>query len=273
VRELVYLSESKMEQFIPDLSSLWPKPRITIKTPFAGLDLDMSSTRKKSQLKHLKLIVKQIERSARWFGDQYLCAGEWAAFEAPLNYLTMKCGESVQVLFFVDPARPVDNYASGGTRLLLHGSPGNLIDSHTIGLTAPQPDGEQSTLRFSSDPAAYGSSHPKTLGYVANNVGALMGSFSRISATATSPHQRDCEAVVHWLPKATAQILSAIDGQVYPETAAWMKGYARITAILTAQPASFEDEVPQDNRATRYIVATPLYVERSSPPQNIPRAG
>lgn len=99
MRELVYLSESKMEQFIPDLSSLWPKPRITIKTPFAGLDLDMSATRKKSQLKHLKLIVKQIERSARWFGDQYLCPGEWAAFEAPLNYLTMKCGESVQVLF------------------------------------------------------------------------------------------------------------------------------------------------------------------------------
>ena len=84
MRELVYLSESKMEQFIPDLSSLWPKPRITIKTPFAGLDLDMSATRKKSQLKHLKLIVKQIERSARWFGALVRRAGSalWADSQA-----------------------------------------------------------------------------------------------------------------------------------------------------------------------------------------------
>jgi hypothetical protein len=268
MRELVYLSESKMEQFIPDLRSLWPKPRITIKTPFAGLDLDLSSTRKKSQVKHLKLIVKQIERSARWLGDQYLCPGEWAAFEAPLNYLIMRCGESVQVLFFVDPAQPVDNYASGGTtRLLLHGSPGNLLDSHTIRLTAPQSDGEESTLKFSRDPAAYGCSHPETLGYVANNVGTLMGSFSRISATATNPDQRNSEGMVHWLPRATTQILSAIDAQVYSETAVWMKGYARITAILTDQPVSLEHGTSQANCSTRYIIATPLYVERSRPPK------
>lgn len=101
MRELVYLSVAKLKQFLPELRS---RLKFTLKTPFAGVDIDPTPDATKSQLQHLAKVVAQIERSAGWFTDPEVVPGQWVAFEAPLNYVILP-NEYGHILIFVDPGR------------------------------------------------------------------------------------------------------------------------------------------------------------------------
>ncbi|MGO4754920.1 hypothetical protein AB4212_41035, partial [Streptomyces sp. 2MCAF27] len=54
------------------------------------------------------------------------------------------------------------------------------------------------------------------------------------------------------LAEGTCQLLRALDHQLPAETAAWMCGFARLTAVIAA---------PWHSGSKRYVVGTPPYVE------------
>jgi hypothetical protein len=56
------------------------------------------------------------------------------------------------------------------------------------------------------------------------------------------------------LPTAVSRLLRAIDARVHLETAAWMAGYARVTADVSTRADRSVEPV-------RHVIASPLYIE------------
>jgi hypothetical protein len=61
------------------------------------------------------------------------------------------------------------------------------------------------------------------------------------------------------------QCLRLFDSAVSPMTAGWLAGYARTTVVLSEKSALDSEPLP------RIVVASPLYVEYSTPPTPGPR--
>lgn len=275
MREIVYLSEGKLEQFLPDLRSLWPRPKLAVKAPFATAEVNLAPSARKLRLQHFNRIMGHIERSAKWFTDPTLTAGEWAAFESPLSYLIASYGDEKSMLLFATPAAAASLDPSGASvQLLLHGSPRHLVGGAPIQIPSPQGSGKVMVEPPGSTPAEY-----------VNNVSLLMfdldaNSFSMATAQpkGTLPANRlsakitpgkaaggkgDFYRGIDYLPVATRDLLHAIEARVGTSTAAWMSGYARITANLAGTPMAHEGHPP------RYLVASPLYVERTAAPASL----
>src|SRR5215831_8261605 len=89
MHEVIYLSDAKLERFLPRLRSLWPRPKIGVRPPFGSLDLDLAPDAKKARLQHLKKVVDEIGLDAKWFTDPNAQPGQWVQFEAPLNYVIL----------------------------------------------------------------------------------------------------------------------------------------------------------------------------------------
>ena len=277
MRELVYLSEAKLEQFLPESSSFWPRPKLSVKLPpFVGVDVDLTSTMKKSQLKHLERVVAQIARTADWFTDLELRPGQWVAFEAPLNYLVLDHPEFTKMLIFTDvPGVVPDRSSESNVRLLLHGSAEYLLNA-----SRPVELAVESLHMVTNCENA--SSYSRMI----DNIEPLLDVLeerNRSATTATRPsrralstgqsvpgildivvepyeHSREhLRASPKRLSTLTSRLLHAIDAELSPATSAWMAGYARITANL-------RDERPHNSNATRYVVASPLYIEYTTPP-------
>jgi hypothetical protein len=250
VRELVYLSDRKLEQFLPTLRSFWPRPKVNLKSPVADVALEPVQDAEKNRIRHLARVIADIEISARWFTDPDVKAGQWIHFEAPLNHLEVD-SDGMDIVFFVDPKTATANYPTGGsTRLILHCS-GSHLRTRNPPTRVDRPNGEQVRL---VQPSGSG---PGV--FTVDNIQLLL----RLLRSQPQPVDNDKPPLPIpprqlRLPTAVSRLLRAIDSRVFPETAAWMAGYARVTASVAAPGKRLHP--------AHYLIASPLYVEYAAPP-------
>lgn len=242
MRELVYLSDRKLEQFLPALRSLWPRPKISFRSQLVEFDVAPTQDGQRDRLRHLARVIAHIEKSARWFLDPDVSAGHWVHFEAPLNYLVLNS----ELVFFVDRPTATPDYPAGGAgRLVLHCSSAHLrMETPPTRMSAPQGD---------PVPVPASGSGPGILSV--DNIQLLLKSLHARNQPADEPRPLP-EEHTWYLPAATSRLLRAIDARVHPETAAWMAGYARVTASFDLPAAA----------PVRHVIASPLYIEYATPP-------
>ncbi|MER6750323.1 MULTISPECIES: SAVMC3_10250 family protein [Streptomyces] len=223
MQEVIYLSDRKLSQFLSGLRSAWPRQRVSFSTPFGGMEVDPpAGTGPDLRGRHLTRVVRRVEESARWYAEEGLRPGQWVAFEAPLNYFALDTVDPAMVFFADTPApdRPV--------RLLLHGSAEHLITGLLPRVTEGTPES--------------GALVRNLLGTHASAPGALLAALSDDLGAGADGRRPS-------LITALRGLLERIDGQTHPETAAAMRGYARVTTGFTSRGG------------TGLIVASPLYVE------------
>jgi hypothetical protein len=240
MRELVYVSEAKLRQVLPGL----PKA-----SAFRGLEGSLElkgpvSTGAKFEKKASKEIdqslgkaVDTLEKSSRaplWFADPEVRPGTWTHFEAPMAYrvISFHGGEA---LVFVDADAATPEYPTGGRlRLLLHGSAPHLLE------TRSGPDRE---------------SGGRLRGSRWHEFAEMMRLFLTDDAAAKDP---DAAKIIQDYSEFYAsriwEDVQNLTRTLQPEyTAAWMAGYARVTArIPTADGV--------------VLAASPLYVEHIDSP-------
>lgn len=241
MRELVYLSDRKLEQFLPALRSMWPRPKVNIKTPVVEIGVEPAPEVERAKLKQLARVIAHIERTARWYTDPGAAAGQWVHFEAPLNYLVLDGGPVPGMVLFVDRVKP-----GCSDRLILHCSGTHLRIEDRPRKVAPPPGQDV-------EPAAHAGSGAGA--FTANTIALLLAILRAQPPAAAGTSVVPNPSTSRHLPGATAELLRTIDGRTHPETAAWMAGYARVTANFVG-PGS-----------VRHVIASPLYIEYAPPPR------
>ncbi len=232
MQEMIYLSDRKLAQFLPELRSAWPRPRISLTTPFGGVEVDTAAGRPDTRTEHLTKVVRRIEENAGWFTEEGLRPGQWVAFEAPLNHVVLD-DLSTDMVLFVDAPEASKAYPTGGAvRLLLHGSPEHLVSGagrrQPAEVTVPGAE-EEELVR-------------NVLGGGASAPGGLLAAlFGGLEA---GEGQKPSLVAAIW------RMISRLDERTYPEMAAWMRGYARITTGIVTRDGG-----------PGLVVASPLYVE------------
>ncbi|MFF8932425.1 SAVMC3_10250 family protein [Streptomyces longwoodensis] len=236
MQELVYLSDAKLRQFVPEgrprawLSRL-RRGRFDAPTPLgqAGIEVELAEPQQEQRTQgHLAEVMKHLDERSLWYQAPEAHAGRWVYFEAPFNTLIAGTWESQgpQTVLFMHSLS--GDSGPDAVALLLHGS------AHHLRVDVP------TTISARS---LHGIMH--------SGFGIAMRSFE-IPPTpeAESLFDPDVEALV--MPGDTQQRFFwrfIRESSARPETAAWMRGYARVTM-----------------RGDRYtsrtvLVATPLYVE------------
>lgn len=254
MRELVYLSEAKLAQFLPGPRGGW-HVKGSVTTPVGSVDVDPVRAPDAELARRLERVIEQVARDARWYTDEGLRPGQGVQFEAPLNYGVLDERYFDQMVVFLDSGRPAPNYAAGGAvRLLLHGSGRHLAGAPRSVQLADQVQevrrygwsggGGQSGFGPSQSPGGY-------LG-LAQNVEMLVATMNH--AEQTPKPQGTPRSARPDLAAATRRLIEALETRMYPETAAWMTGYARVTVALR-------------DGDTHYVVASPLNVEHTDSPE------
>ncbi|ANN18897.1 hypothetical protein SD37_26920 [Amycolatopsis orientalis] len=159
-------------------------------------------------------------------------------FEAPLSYGVTRNGASV---FFIDPNVPTVSYPTGSSlRLLLHGTATHLLgfpNMHTYDVA--------SNSRWRVDTLF------ELVREQRENGQQLDDSAAFDTGRPVEENRSDRNEL------RTVTSLAASLGTDY--TAAWMAGYARVTAVFPSQRL-------ENGRAAAVLAATPLYVEYVDPP-------
>ncbi|WP_406841228.1 SAVMC3_10250 family protein [Streptomyces sp. AHU1] len=249
VRELVYLSDGKLRQFLPERRLRAPRAKWQLSTPVGGVGWEPEALDvERARNERLHQVVRHVSVNARWFTEDGLRAGSWVQFEAPLNYLMLRGSLAPDMVLFVDPPRPVEGYETGGrVRLVLHGSARHLTSSQNPVVAEPPLGMEQRGALGGSFGGSFGR---LVLTPAASLLTDLAG---EPAVTSDLPRLGDPGGRgVRTLADGTCQLLETLDGQLPAETAAWMCGFARITAVIDAPPSS---------ESAAYVVGTPLYVE------------
>ncbi|MFH8293023.1 SAVMC3_10250 family protein [Streptomyces sp. NPDC018059] len=258
MRELLYLSDSKIQQFVPSLRTLWNRPDIAVTSPFGGIAFNGAPDARRTKFHHLARVVKRIERSARWFTEP-VQPGAWVAFEAPMNYFTLGAPFG-GILLFSDIPRATEYYPSGGrVRLILHGSSRHLLISRPA--VEVNPPGEQQI------DAVFGGSSGDDFEILVSNLDLLQEALH--SRGVDPPAERIEFRRTHALRQAALQLVTALDAASHQETAAMMVGYARVTAYLDSMRMAWMSSpkpTPEQEELSHAacVVATPLYVEYGS---------
>lgn len=259
MRELLYLSESKIRQFVPQLRTAWSRPDITVTLPFGSVAFQGAPDARRTQLRHLARVVKEIDRSARWFTEESLQPGAWVSFEAPMNYFTLGAPFN-GVLLFADIPQATESYPTGGSvRLVLHGSSRHLLSSRSVAEVNPPPE-----QQFE---AVFGGSSGDDFEIVVSNSDLLREALHvrGVDPPLRPIEFRRCTALRH----AALQLLTTLDAASHPETAATLIGYARVTAYLPRMRLGpwCDSLIAPEQEQLSYaacVIATPLYVEYGS---------
>jgi hypothetical protein len=107
MRELIYLSESKLRQFRPERGRRFRVREIGVPgIGQVGVDPPVDS--------HLDDVVDHLSGIARWYTEDDLATGDWVQFETSLGYTTFEA-----LVLFAEPP--------GDRRLVLHGSVMHLL--------------------------------------------------------------------------------------------------------------------------------------------------
>ncbi|MGY6025402.1 SAVMC3_10250 family protein [Streptomyces spinosirectus] len=237
MRELVYLSDAKLRQFVPEgRRRTWVGRRLTsfrldVSTPVGGGGVEVGLAQgggEPAGAGRLAGVVGQVEEQALWYEDPQARAGRWVWFEAPFNVVVRRD----TVLFLDAPAARAGEPEPDGPRLLLHGSAAHLL------MDAPE---------ASMDPRELGVNR-SALHFVVQDL--------RRTPLPDADHLTADPAVVR--PDVHADhmvdmVLRASNAS--PGSAAWMRGYARVTR--SAPPG----EAGAGRPGHPAVVTTPLYVE------------
>ena len=214
--------------------------KATIKAPFGIGELTAESGNLQDRLPKLDSIITAQDRDERapvWFTEA-VRPGQWVQFEAPMGYTTIS-----KAVVFLDVDEPSESYPTGGkVRLVLHGSAEHLLEGSYPRTSVDELSTEAST-RSPIDAEAFAS--------VFNHFFDLIEYESRQDINGHESHgmmsfknRIGVAGLDHVLPTLTSHLR-------LPDTAAWLAGRARVTAVV-------------GNRST--VFATPLYVEHASPP-------
>lgn len=248
VRELVYLSKSKLRQF--DLGSkrgLLGQAKATIKDPMGISELTVETVVPREKLPKIDTVLTALDGSDRapvWFTEP-VQPGQWVRFEAPMSYIVI--GTAVVLLDVEEPS--IAYPSGGGIRLLLHGSA-----EHVVGTVQPQ--------RTSVDELSAQAATHSPFGIDAEAFASVFNHFFRLIDYASTLDINGFEEdrVMSFKNSIRAagldHVLLTVSRHLHlPYTAEWLAGCARVTAVAPS---------PSGHGTT--LFATPLYVERVAPP-------
>ncbi|VVJ21325.1 Uncharacterised protein [Amycolatopsis camponoti] len=239
MRELVYVSDAKLRQVLPGLPKASAfrglEGSLELKGPVStGAKFEKKASKETDQ--SLRKAVDVLEKSSRapsWFADPDVRPGTWTHFEAPMAYrvLSLHPGEA---LVFVDVDAATPEYPTGGRlRLLLHGSAHHLLE------TRSGSERESERLRGSRW----------------HEFAEMMRLFLTDDAAAKDPDAaKTIQDYSEFYASRIWEDVRNLTRTLQPGyTAAWMAGYARVTArIPTADGV--------------VLAASPLYVEHIDSP-------
>ncbi|MFJ3141340.1 SAVMC3_10250 family protein [Streptomyces halstedii] len=238
LREIVYLSESKLRQFLPEPRRVPRTGALRLTTPLGGIDMDAPAADvEQGQLRHLRDVHKHVELVAGWYASPDLRPGQWVQFEVPLRCVTLS-GAHQDLVLFVDSAggRGTDLDADGLCRLLMHGSVRHLRSWAPTSVDGPALEAESSV-------SSLGAAFVTRVGQV---VDVLTSHRDPLPAEQTSSRT---EMRLHG--RGVQELLDALDDEDDDiDVSAMMTGYARVTGIL-----------PGTSATPRCVVASPLVVE------------
>ncbi|WP_374224208.1 SAVMC3_10250 family protein [Streptomyces sp. ISL-66] len=238
MREIVYLSESKLRQFVPEPRRVPRTGALRVTSPFGGIDMDAPAPdSEQGQLRHLRDVYKHVGLVADWYAAPGLSPGQWVQFEAPLRCVTLS-GAHRDLVLFVDSAsgRGAGREDDGGSRLIMHGSV-----RHLRGWTPMSVDGP--ALEAENSASSLGTAFVTRAGQVVDTLSRLR---DPLATEATPPR-----TAVRLHGRGVQELLEALDDEDGGiDMSAMMTGYARITGVLPSTPVS-----------PRCVVASPLVVE------------
>ncbi|KMS69598.1 hypothetical protein ACH49_26135 [Streptomyces leeuwenhoekii] len=232
MREIAYLSETKLRQFVPNPPRMPRTSALRLTTPLGGIDMDTSTKDGEPwRLRHLRRVDQHLERVAEWYAAPGLRPGQWVQFEAPLRCVTLS-GAHNDLVLFVDSTRG-RAVEAGDCRLLMHGSA-----RHLLGWAPTEVEGPE--LEVANSASSLGSAFVTRAGQVVEALTRHREPQTGDGETAADLHRRGVQALLHALDEQDTGI----------ETSTMMIGYARVTGLL-----------PGDEAAARCLVASPLVVE------------
>ncbi|WP_405686192.1 SAVMC3_10250 family protein [Streptomyces sp. NBC_01387] len=241
VREIVYLSESKLRQFVPAPRRVPRTGALRVTTPLGGIDLDAPVPNlEQGQLRHLRDVSEHVELVAGWYAQPDLRPGQWVQFEAPLRCVTLD-GAHQDLVLFVDPSdrERTGSVTDGDCRLLMHGSVRHLKGWTPMSVDGPALEVENSAFSLGTA--------------FITRAGQVMEALTRHRDPLLLERTPSPEAArLH--RRGVQELLDALDdedGSI--DTSAMMTGYARVTGILSSAGAT-----------SRCVVASPLVVEFSA---------
>jgi hypothetical protein len=146
MRELVYLSRGKLDQFWRDTSTERKRRRIkdvgaTAPMGLGGFQVGLTDQTPTAEQPSLADVIARIDSAkdpAPWWSEADVRPGDWVRFEADLSFAILP--GSQRMLLFWDP-RP----GFGQTRLMLHGSP-----KHLKGVNPDEPSLDAEAMGWSS---------------------------------------------------------------------------------------------------------------------------
>ncbi len=249
MREFVYLSDNKLRQFLPEPGRRWwPTIRkVALSLPAASLELEPDPSTLSGLLgRRLRAVEAQVQVSARWYKDESVAAGEWIAFDLPLMYALHE-----PLVLFVNALNREDVRQ---TRLLLHGSARSMRSD----LWEDAAQGSDVLPRGVSE-----TSFVHVLGSSFNSLNFVADPLRYPAEQQSGPNDR--------LRRSVARTIASLDNALSTASAGWMTGFARVSAAFPADDLAAEvgPEVVSDTASVpgRIVVASPLYVERTSRPQ------
>ncbi|WP_370415358.1 SAVMC3_10250 family protein [Streptomyces fradiae] len=238
MREIVYLSESKLRQFVPEPRRVPRTGALRVTTPLGGFDMDAPATDlEQGQLRHLRDVSRHVELHAGWYAEPGVRPGQWVQFEAPLRCVTLGAAHKDLVLF-VDAAGQgeTDREAGEDCRLLMHGSVRHLRGWTPMSVNGP-------ALEVEDSASSLGTAFVTRAGHV---VEALTRHRDPLSV-----EQDPSPAGVRLHGRGVQELLDALDDDGDGiDMSAMMTGYARVTGLL-----------PGTRAGSRCVVASPLLVE------------
>ncbi len=259
MREFVYLSASKLDEFRGTQSKRWwPFPQTTLEVGVPFLKAAVNATTAEGRQpegdldNRLRDVTRHLEPLAVWYECETVRAGAWVTFEVLMNYVRV----NEELVLFVD-AHPSEQFrrrqvraSYRQVRLLLHGSTESLQRRavHEMRQRGAMPKrAAQIKYKMSEGP------------YVFNLFADFAEAFD-LPAAGAGAHSRATRK--GWPPRDLTdqlwRIAKRLDDDCTPATAAWFAGYARVSAVVPARP---DDPDPD-----RIVVASPLYVERVPAP-------
>lgn len=243
VREVVYLSEGKLNEFLPEPRRALPAVKLHAGVSLAGINVETPASNSVQDLRrHLKRVEKAMARHTPRHTESELAPGRWVRFEAALDWVTLR-GRYQDLVLFVDraPDRARPDPAGATRRVLLHGSA-----RHLLGRPPVQVDGPALT-------GLDGGGHSAGTAFVTNAghaVSALAGASDPLepeSGADGEPHPS--RPLLH--RAGIRDLLAALDAErTEVSTSAVMTGYARVSALL-----------PETATEASCLVASPLIVE------------
>ncbi|MER6038309.1 SAVMC3_10250 family protein [Streptomyces sp. NPDC001835] len=237
MQELIYLSDAKLRQFMPEPERRsWIGRRLTAlklgasAASFSGnveMTLDKAGG-EQNNADQLAAVVEHIDGHAQWYWERPR-VGAWVYFEAPLVAFLPFKGHARTVLFTdAPPGRAEGHDPAHGTRLLLHGSSDHLLaDVPSTNLQAP--------------------------GVITSRLYPLI---SRLRSVAPpTAEQIDGPTPTPETGLAGPHTFGDLLNEASPlsDAAAWMRGYARVSLVTQALDRA-------SGQASPLVIATPLFV-------------